>query len=32
MGKYPAAAITFIVTRPRHVAANEILIRPTEER
>jgi NADP-dependent 3-hydroxy acid dehydrogenase YdfG len=27
-----AAAITFIVTRPRHVAVNEILIRPTEER
>ncbi len=27
-----AAAITFIVTRPRHVAVNEMLIRPTEER
>ena len=27
-----AAGITFIVTRPRHVAVNEILIRPTEER
>ena len=27
-----AAGITFIVTRPRRVAVNEILIRPTEER
>jgi NADP-dependent 3-hydroxy acid dehydrogenase YdfG len=26
-----AEAITFIVTRPRHVAINEILIRPTEQ-
>ncbi len=26
-----ASAITFIVTRPRHVAVNEILIRPTEQ-
>jgi NADP-dependent 3-hydroxy acid dehydrogenase YdfG len=26
-----ADAITFIVTRPRHVAINEILIRPTEQ-
>lgn len=26
-----ADAITFIVTRPRHVAVNEILIRPTEQ-
>jgi NADP-dependent 3-hydroxy acid dehydrogenase YdfG len=26
-----AEAITFIVTRPRHVAVNEILIRPTEQ-
>ncbi|HEV2451384.1 MAG TPA: SDR family NAD(P)-dependent oxidoreductase [Streptosporangiaceae bacterium] len=26
-----ADAITYIVTRPRHVAANEILIRPTEQ-
>src|SRR3984957_19469094 len=26
-----AGAITYIVTRPRHVAINEILIRPTEQ-
>jgi len=26
-----ADAITFIATRPRHVAVNEILIRPTEQ-
>ena len=26
-----ADAITFIVTRPRHVAVNELLIRPTEQ-
>ena len=26
-----ADAITYIVTRPRHVAINEILIRPTEQ-
>ena len=26
-----ADAITFIVTRPRHVAVNEMLIRPTEQ-
>jgi NADP-dependent 3-hydroxy acid dehydrogenase YdfG len=26
-----ADAITLIVTRPRHVAVNEILIRPTEQ-
>jgi NADP-dependent 3-hydroxy acid dehydrogenase YdfG len=26
-----AAAIEFIVTRPRHVAVNELLIRPTEQ-
>ena len=26
-----AAAIMFIVTRPRHVAINEILVRPTEQ-
>jgi NADP-dependent 3-hydroxy acid dehydrogenase YdfG len=26
-----ADAITFIVTRPRHVAVNEVLIRPTEQ-
>jgi NADP-dependent 3-hydroxy acid dehydrogenase YdfG len=26
-----AAAILFIVTRPRHVAVNELLIRPTEQ-
>jgi NADP-dependent 3-hydroxy acid dehydrogenase YdfG len=26
-----ADAITYIVTRPRHVAVNEILIRPTEQ-
>jgi NADP-dependent 3-hydroxy acid dehydrogenase YdfG len=26
-----ADAIGFIVTRPRHVAVNEILIRPTEQ-
>jgi NADP-dependent 3-hydroxy acid dehydrogenase YdfG len=24
-------AVTYIVTRPRHVAINEILIRPTEQ-
>jgi len=26
-----AEAVTFIVTRPRHVAVNEILVRPTEQ-
>ena len=26
-----ADAITCIVTRPRHVAVNEVLIRPTEQ-
>jgi NADP-dependent 3-hydroxy acid dehydrogenase YdfG len=26
-----AAAIEFVITRPRHVAVNEILIRPTEQ-
>ena len=26
-----ADAIVYIVTRPRHVAVNEILIRPTEQ-
>jgi NADP-dependent 3-hydroxy acid dehydrogenase YdfG len=26
-----ADAVTFIVTRPRHVAVNEMLIRPTEQ-
>jgi NADP-dependent 3-hydroxy acid dehydrogenase YdfG len=26
-----ADAISYIVTRPRHVAVNEILIRPTEQ-
>jgi NADP-dependent 3-hydroxy acid dehydrogenase YdfG len=26
-----ADAIAFIVTRPRHVAVNEILIRPAEQ-
>jgi NADP-dependent 3-hydroxy acid dehydrogenase YdfG len=26
-----ADAITYIVTRPRHVAVNEILVRPTEQ-
>jgi NADP-dependent 3-hydroxy acid dehydrogenase YdfG len=26
-----ADAITYIVTRPRHVAINEILVRPTEQ-
>jgi len=26
-----AESIAFIVTRPRHVAVNEILIRPTEQ-
>ena len=26
-----AAAIAYVVTRPRHVAVNEILIRPTEQ-
>jgi len=25
------ADITYIVTRPRHVAVNEMLIRPTEQ-
>ena len=26
-----ADAIEYVVTRPRHVAVNEILIRPTEQ-
>ena len=26
-----ANAVTYIVTRPRHVAVNEMLIRPTEQ-
>jgi NADP-dependent 3-hydroxy acid dehydrogenase YdfG len=26
-----ADAVTYIVTRPRHVAVNELLIRPTEQ-
>jgi NADP-dependent 3-hydroxy acid dehydrogenase YdfG len=26
-----ADAITYIVTRPRHVAVNEMLVRPTEQ-
>ena len=26
-----ADAIAYIVTRPRHIAVNEILIRPTEQ-
>jgi NADP-dependent 3-hydroxy acid dehydrogenase YdfG len=26
-----ADAITYIVTRPRHIAINEVLIRPTEQ-
>jgi NADP-dependent 3-hydroxy acid dehydrogenase YdfG len=26
-----ADAVTYIVTRPRHVAVNEMLIRPTEQ-
>jgi NADP-dependent 3-hydroxy acid dehydrogenase YdfG len=26
-----AGAITYIVTRPRHVSVNEMLIRPTEQ-
>jgi NADP-dependent 3-hydroxy acid dehydrogenase YdfG len=26
-----ADAITYVVTRPRHVAINEVLIRPTEQ-
>jgi NADP-dependent 3-hydroxy acid dehydrogenase YdfG len=26
-----ADAIAFLVTRPRHVAVNEVLIRPTDE-
>jgi NADP-dependent 3-hydroxy acid dehydrogenase YdfG len=26
-----AEAIVFTVTRPRHVAVNEVLIRPTEQ-
>jgi NADP-dependent 3-hydroxy acid dehydrogenase YdfG len=26
-----AEAITYVVTRPRHVAVNEVLIRPTEQ-
>jgi NADP-dependent 3-hydroxy acid dehydrogenase YdfG len=26
-----ADAIEYIVTRPRHIAVNEILIRPTEQ-
>src|SRR6266702_5415093 len=29
--KHGADAITYIVTRPRHVAVNEMLIRPTEQ-
>ena len=24
-------AVTYVVTRPRHVAINEVLIRPTEQ-
>jgi NADP-dependent 3-hydroxy acid dehydrogenase YdfG len=27
----PADAIIYVVTRPRHVAVNEMLIRPTEQ-
>jgi NADP-dependent 3-hydroxy acid dehydrogenase YdfG len=26
-----AASVVFTVTRPRHVAVNEVLIRPTEQ-
>ena len=26
-----ADAITYVVTRPRHVAVNEVLVRPTEQ-
>jgi NADP-dependent 3-hydroxy acid dehydrogenase YdfG len=26
-----ADAITYVVTRPRHVALNEVLIRPTQQ-
>jgi NADP-dependent 3-hydroxy acid dehydrogenase YdfG len=26
-----ADAVSFIVTRPRHAAVNEVLIRPTEQ-
>ena len=26
-----ADAISYVVTRPRHVAVNEVLIRPTEQ-
>jgi len=26
-----AETITFIVTRPRHMSVNEILVRPTEQ-
>lgn len=26
-----SSAVSYIVTRPRHVAINEILIRPTEQ-
>jgi len=26
-----ADAVTYIVTRPRHVAVNELLVRPTEQ-
>jgi NADP-dependent 3-hydroxy acid dehydrogenase YdfG len=26
-----ADAVVYIVTRPRHVAVNEVLIRPTEQ-
>ena len=26
-----ADAIAYVVTRPRHVAVNEVLIRPTEQ-
>ena len=26
-----AAVVLFMVTRPRHVAVNEVLVRPTEQ-
>jgi NADP-dependent 3-hydroxy acid dehydrogenase YdfG len=26
-----ADAVTYVVTRPRHVALNEVLVRPTEQ-